>query len=256
MGVTPPPPPTEQTDTGGTIGDASEQDDDDTDQDEFDLEGDFPDFDAGIQEFVAIIPLHGQVFVDYAKAQSEARGLDPLAVAANYYNEGIGGGIGRGGTRYGPWQVHDGGALPRQYWDHTNDPQVNTWAWSKAGINYVLDAMAGTSARGKSGADAVHAIVYDFEKPLDKAVQYTKRLRTYSQLASMGGGAWTFLAGQAKGPKVVASEPKPPPTTTKPAGSVGAAGAWRDLCGTFNSAVPGAGAFLHTVGDRLAGRVS
>jgi len=50
----------------------------------------------------------------------------------------------------------------------TNNPQVQTWAWSNTGIDYVLNQMTTTGkAKGLSGYAAVQAIVSNYERSSD-----------------------------------------------------------------------------------------
>ncbi len=94
---------------------------------------------------------------------AKQRGLDPGAVLAVASQEGLGGGVGDGGTSFGPFQLHAGGALPAAVW--AKGPQfAHQWAWSPAGINYALDRIAGV-AKGLTGIQAINAIVRSFERP-------------------------------------------------------------------------------------------
>lgn len=91
-------------------------------------------------------------------AYSGRLGLDPYAVAAVSRVEGGGrfGEVGDGGTSFGPFQLHVGGALP---------PGRNAaWANSAAGVLYAMQHMAAV-ARGLRGLPAVRAIVTRFERP-------------------------------------------------------------------------------------------
>ena len=99
----------------------------------------------------------------YIVSAAKQRGLDPVAVLAVASQEGLGGGVGDNGTSFGPWQLHAGGALPAVVWAK-GPTYAHQWAWSPAGINYALDRIAGV-ARGLSGAQAVNAIVREFERP-------------------------------------------------------------------------------------------
>ena len=96
----------------------------------------------------------------YLMAHARQYGLDPRAVIAVARQEGLGGGVGDHGTSFGPFQLHEGGALPRGI------PlgQAQAWAESPAGLNYALSRIASV-ARGLSGRQAISAIVSRFEHP-------------------------------------------------------------------------------------------
>lgn len=226
-------------------------------QGEFDVLGFFPDF--GGYETLSVNTLSGKAFIDYVVAGCRKRDLDPWAVFANAYNEGLGGGIGDHGTSYGPWQLHDHGALPKKYWNlGKNIAAIQQWAWSTAGIDYALDCMAKTSAVGKTGRDAVYALVYEFEQPgptkTDEAIAYQTRLRTYGQLAGMGAGAWSWLAPFAHGPaKSSATTPAPVAPAPKPAKIIGT---WRDLLSVLRDDIPAAGTHMQNTARRLKGAVT
>lgn len=96
-------------------------------------------------------------------AGAQSRGLDPRAVLAVASQEGIGGGVGDGGTSFGPFQLHAGGALPASVWAK-GEAYAAAWAWSPAGINYALDQIAKV-ARGLTGTTAINNIVRRFERP-------------------------------------------------------------------------------------------
>lgn len=92
------------------------------------------------------------------RAYAPRLGLDPYAVAAVSRVEGGGrfGEVGDGGTSFGPFQLHVGGALP---------PGKNAaWANSAAGVLYAMQHMSAV-ARGLRGLPAVQAIVTRFERP-------------------------------------------------------------------------------------------
>jgi cell wall-associated NlpC family hydrolase len=101
--------------------------------------------------------------------------LDPAAVLAVAGSEGLGGGVGDQGTSFGPFQLHQGGALPRGI----SLSQGHAWAWSPAGIDYALRHIASV-AGGQTGAQAVRSIVTRFERPANPGAEVTR------SLASMG----------------------------------------------------------------------
>lgn len=91
--------------------------------------------------------------------------LDPKAVLAVASQEGLGGGIGDGGTSYGPFQLHIGGALPKEI-GALGPEKAQAWATSTEGIDYALGRIA-TVAGGLTGTNAVANIVTRFERPRD-----------------------------------------------------------------------------------------
>lgn len=137
------------------------------------------------------------------------RGLDPHAVLAVASVEGLGGGIGDHGTSFGPWQLHQGGALPG------NIPlsRAHQWAWSPAGINYALDRIASV-ARGKRGRAAVSAIVSQFERPAQPGQEIQKALGRYGRV---GGGAPVIAPANA-----FDAQPKRAPGVGMPGIDIGA----------------------------------
>lgn len=88
--------------------------------------------------------------------------LDPKAVLAVASQEGLGGGIGDGGTSFGPFQLHYGGAYPSSAPQGADASQA--WATSPTGIDYALGRIASV-AGGLKGAPAVSNIVSRFERP-------------------------------------------------------------------------------------------
>jgi hypothetical protein len=115
--------------------------------------------------------------VAYIIQQARRRNLDPNAVLAVARQEGLGGGIGDRGTSFGPWQLHQGGALPRGI----RNPQQ--WAWSPQGINYALDRIAGVAA-GRRGRAAIQAIVTGFERPANPGREIQGALGAYGRGAA------------------------------------------------------------------------
>ena len=87
------------------------------------------------------------------------------------------GAVGDGGTSFGPFQLHIGGASP------FSDPRrASAHANSRAGIAYALDRMG--SAKGLRGRDAVAAIVRDFERPAAPGAEIERAMSHYGQLGS------------------------------------------------------------------------
>lgn len=107
--------------------------------------------------------------ISYVNSEAPSYGLDPAAVLSVARVEGWGGTVGDGGHAYGPWQDHltDFAGRP-WYGAGTNNQQVQAWAWSSDGINYVLNQMATTGkAKGVSGYLAVNDIVTFYERSSD-----------------------------------------------------------------------------------------
>ena len=93
-------------------------------------------------------------------ALSQFPNLDANAVRAVASQEGLGGGVGDNGTSFGPFQLHQGGALPSSI----SLSQGQNWAWSPQGLNYALGAISKV-AGGLKGKAAINAIVSQFERP-------------------------------------------------------------------------------------------
>lgn len=120
----------------------------------------------------------------YIAQRARQMGLDPAAVLAIASHEGLGGGVGDHGTSFGPFQLHQGGALP------ANIPlsQGQQWAWSPAGINYALSRIASV-ARGLHGRDAVTAISTRFERPANPSAEIADAMAHYGQFGNLGAGS-------------------------------------------------------------------
>lgn len=127
-------------------------------------------------------------------AGARRRGLDPNAVLAVASVEGLSGGIGDHGTSFGPWQLHSGGALPRGI------KNPHQWAWSKQGINYGLDRIAGVAA-GQRGRQAVASIVHGFERPADPVGEVQRAMGVYGRRGGRVGGLVAPTAPPARGPQ-------------------------------------------------------
>lgn len=117
-------------------------------------------------------------FVQYVLQNAPKYRLDPQAVIAVARTEG---GLvnraddrGDGGRSFGPHQLFEGGELPRQFVG--NPDAADAWAWSPAGFDYALRRMAETGAAGLKGQEAIRKIVYDFERPADKAGEVRKAI--------------------------------------------------------------------------------
>lgn len=117
----------------------------------------------------------------YLTRRAQQLGLDPRAVLAVASVEGglRTGAVGDQGTSYGPFQLHRGGALPAG--------KGAAWANSPAGLDYALQRMAASGARGKSGRAAVEAIVRNFERPANPGAEIQKALGHYGK---SNGTSW------------------------------------------------------------------
>src|SRR5581483_9385980 len=89
------------------------------------------------------------------------------------------------GTSFGPFQLHQGGALPRGI------PlgQAQAWAESPAGLNYALSRISSV-AKGLHGAQAIQAIVSRFERPANIPGEVAGAEAAYGK----GGGSSAPLA--------------------------------------------------------------
>lgn len=129
-------------------------------------------------------------YVSTIRSTASKYGVDTNAVLAVAAMEGLGGGVGDNGTSYGPFQLHQGGALPQG--------ATQAWAESPAGIDYALQQISKV-AKGKTGADAVQAIVNAFEKPANPNNEIAGALAIY------GGKSATLGSGTARSVKVASS---------------------------------------------------
>lgn len=130
-------------------------------------------------------PLAGAVLAQLQKYPQ----LDPRAVLAIAAHEGLGGGIGDNGTSFGPFQLHEGGALP----SGISNPQQ--WAWSPQGLDYALSRIAGV-AGGLKGLPAIEAISTRFERPADPSSEIADAARHYG-IPIQGGQGIQFGGGAA-----------------------------------------------------------
>lgn len=123
----------------------------------------------------------------YVLKQAPKYRLDPNAVVAVALQEGISGHVGDSGSSFGPWQLHKGGAYPSSAPQQPD--QANAWAWSPAGIDYALGRMS-TVAGGLKGRQAVHAIVYQFERPANPKGEYDAAIKALPRSdGGTGGGS-------------------------------------------------------------------
>lgn len=109
-------------------------------------------------------------------------GVDPQAALAVARTEGglRWGAVGDQGTSFGPFQLHEGGALPRG--------KGAAWANSPEGIAYALSRMAESGARGLRGRAAIESIVRNFERPADPDTSISRALGFYGGDVPEGTG--------------------------------------------------------------------
>lgn len=137
-----------------------------------------------------------ETFIRHVSSQLH---LDPNAVLAVASHEGVTlpSEIGDYNTSFGPWQMHYGGAYPASA-PHSSPEAANAWANSPAGITYALQGIAHVAA-GETGPQAIHDIVYGFERPHDPASETAASIATYQQ-----GGKPRYVGGNAITPGSVA----------------------------------------------------
>lgn len=120
----------------------------------------------------------------YIIKEARRLGLDTRAVIAVASREGLSGGVGDGGHAFGPFQMNDAGGVL------TGDPvashHTNAYAWSDAGILRALRAQASV-AGGLTGRAAVHALVYNYERPADKAGEFSGAMSAYGHVGASVG---------------------------------------------------------------------
>lgn len=137
-------------------------------------------------------------------AMARARGLDPDAVLRVAGAEGLSGGIGDAGHAYGPFQLNNAGGVITNTHPGTNDPGIQAWAWSPAGVSYALDKIAGV-AKGLHGRQAVENIVRRFERPANPTGEIARALAGPGY--SAGGGIPTVPSRGAAGTVADAQTP-------------------------------------------------
>lgn len=115
-------------------------------------------------------------------------GVDPRAALAIASVEGgFHGSVGDNGTSFGPFQLHEGGALP-----HGRGAQ---WANSRAGIDYAMRHIASV-AHGLHGRQAIAAISSRFERPADVPAEIAKAMSRYG--GGFGGGGIPLQLNQTQ----------------------------------------------------------
>jgi hypothetical protein len=134
----------------------------------------------------------------YITAAALRSHVDPRAALAVASHEGVTlpGEVGDNGTSFGPWQLHAGGALPSTVW--ARGPRyAQQWANSPSGIDYAIAAIARV-AGGETGYQAVHDIVYNFERPADPGSEVASSWGTYQS-----GGTPRLASGPGAGSSII-----------------------------------------------------
>lgn len=128
-------------------------------------------------------PLYGQSLYDFIFRNAQARHLDPATVLAVVPHEGgFQGAVGDSGSSFGPFQLHVGGALPSSIKDNPATPNVDEraiWANSPAGVNYALSRIKLVTPETDTGTNAIHDIVYKFERPANPEAEFNAAVQTY-----------------------------------------------------------------------------
>jgi phage-related protein len=126
-------------------------------------------------------------------AAAKKVGVDARAALAVAMSEGGTkfGAVGDKGTSFGPFQLHIGGANP-----YGDPKKAAEFANSLNGITYALEQMAKAGASGKTGYDAIAAIVRNFERPADPSGEIRRAIDYYKQLPGELGKASVAVATQ------------------------------------------------------------
>lgn len=131
------------------------------------------------------------------QALAKYPGLDAKAVLAVASQEGLSGGIGDGGHAFGPWQLNNAGGVITGRFNGQTPGQINQWAWSPQGIAYALSGI-NRVASGLHGAQAVNAIVSQFERPANPGHEIAGALSAYG-LPAQAGAPMTSYGGSSSG---------------------------------------------------------
>lgn len=117
-----------------------------------------------------------------------------------------------------------------------NSAKTQAWSWSQPGIEYAIAHMASAGARGRAGRNAVHEIVYTFEKPANKELEAKNAELQYEFLGQQGGDAERIAATWFYGPRTSATAPlvepafgPAPPIKPREVKAPGVAKAWREI---------------------------
>lgn len=125
----------------------------------------------------------GQMIV----AAARKWGVDARAALAVAMTEGglKFGAVGDSGHAFGPFQLNNAGGVV----SGMDANKAAAFANSLQGITFALKSMAAAGAAGKTGFDAIQAIVRGFERPADPAGEIQKALTFYKQLPGAAAAA-------------------------------------------------------------------
>ena len=142
-------------------------------------------------------PTPRQVIFQYAPRL----GLDPNAVYAYMMEESTGNwsAVGDHGTLFGPFQMHEGGAL---------GSHSAAWAESPAGLIGGMRMMAETAIKGQTGTNALWSIYQNFGRGTDDAAAYQRALPYMTSSVNAGGKAGS-LSWERRAVHGVLRKPRP-----------------------------------------------
>lgn len=146
--------------------------------------------------------LVGDPLIGRIRSDATQLGVDPGAAEAVAYSEGgFQGAVGDHGTSFGPFQLHQGGALP----SGLSGAAARVWANSVAGVDYALGRIAAV-AKGLKGPAAVDAIVTRFERPADGGTADKANAAAYMRTNRRGGRTvtWTGVSLAGVNPSLIA----------------------------------------------------
>lgn len=132
----------------------------------------------------------GKLIVEAAKKW----GVDARAAMAVAMTEGglKFGAVGDSGHSFGPFQFNNAGGVA----SGMSASAASAWANSAKGISDAIRMMADAGARGKTGLDAITAMVKNFERPLDPSGEIRKAIDYYKKLPAEVGNAAVSVATQ------------------------------------------------------------
>lgn len=140
--------------------------------------------------------------------RNPGRSIDPRAALAVAAQEGLSGGIGDGGHAFGDFQLNDAGGVLTGKFPGLSAQQKQQWASSPAGIDFALGGIGKVSG-GMRGADAVKAIVSQFERPANIPRETQSALAAYGIQPQVAARSLAAAAvGKGGGPAPVV-QPSP-----------------------------------------------
>jgi hypothetical protein len=119
--------------------------------------------------------------VDDILTSAQRHGVDPWVALALAQGEGgfNYGSVGDGGTSFGPYQLHEGGALP--------PGRTAAWANSPAGIDYAMRGIA-AAVGTRTGRAGIQAGVTGFERPAAPTPEIDRDVSWLSQQLAKAKG--------------------------------------------------------------------